>query len=483
MSILTWDQETYMPEGASTARADQVQTLAGLIHKEKTSVAFSDALYKLIDPKSGQILDATLTPEQQAAVRMWLRDFKKETALPQQFVEDFAKLTSQALDVWRTAKTENAFHLFAPYLEKIVEMNRKKANYIGYKDHPYDALLDSFEPEATTVELGKLFEEIKAPIVALLKDIQAAKAVDDHFLHGTFDSNLQIHYGKELLKGMGYDFHYGRLDLSSHPFSSSSHPHDNRITSRIHPTSLMSHISAVLHEGGHALYEGGLPISEFGTPLCEAVSLGIHESQSRIWETRIGQSLPFWTHYYPKLQQTFQGHFDNITLDQFYKGINKVEPSLIRVEADEVTYILHVILRFELEKELIEGTLAIRDLPEAWNQKMQDMLGITPKNFTEGCLQDIHWAMGAFGYFPTYALGNLYASHLFQGLEKAFPNWSSELKQGNLKFIKEWLKENVYKHGRRYNSQELLKRATGQDVNAKAHIQYLNEKYRSIYCS
>lgn len=481
MNILTWDQETYMPEGASSARSDQIQALAGIIHKEKTSDTFSKALYQLIDPKTEEILDKNLSPEQQAAVRMWHRDLKKETALPQQFVEDFAKLTSQALDVWRTAKEGDAFHLFAPYLEKIVAMNRQKADYIGYQDHPYDALLDYFEPDATTGEVSQLFEDIKAPILALLKKIQKSTKVDNSFLHGTFDSSLQISYGKELLKGMGYDFHYGRLDLSTHPFSSSSHPHDNRITSRIHKTSLMSNISAVMHEGGHALYEAGLPAAEFGTPLCEAVSLGIHESQSRFWETRIGLSLPFWTHYYPKLKQTFNGHFDKITLEQFYRGINKVEPSMIRVEADEVTYILHVILRFEIEKELIAGTLHIRDLPDVWNLKMKELLGITPKNFAEGCLQDIHWAMGAFGYFPTYALGNLYASHLFLGFEKAFPKWSDQTAKGDLTFIKEWLEQNVYRHGRRYNSRELLKKATGEEVNAKAHIDYLYGKYNAIY--
>ena len=347
---------------------------------------------------------------------------------------------------------------------------------MGYSAHPYDALLDDYEPGITTAEIASLFSRLQKRITSLVKTL-AKKPVDDTFLHGTFDPAKQIAFGKIILHDMGYSMENGRLDLSSHPFSSSCHPTDSRITTRIHPTSLISNISVILHEGGHSLYEMNLPAEDYGSPLCEAISLGMHESQSRFWETRIGQSKAFWKHYLPLLQKTFKGKLDKVSLDQFFKAVNKVEPSMIRVEADEVTYSLHVIIRFELEKALIEGTLAIRDLPEAWRGKMKEYLGIIPKNDAEGCLQDIHWSMGAFGYFPTYTLGNLYAAHLFEGFEKDHPQWEKRVEKGDLLFIKDWLGDNVHRYGRQYGSKELLKKATGKEFSEKAYVNYLERKY------
>ena len=280
---------------------------------------------------------------------------------------------------------------------------------------------------------------------------------------------------------MGYGPQNGRLDLSSHPFSSASHPTDSRITTRIHKTSLISCISVILHEAGHALYEMGLPKEHYGSPLGDAISLGMHESQSRWWETRIGQSKPFWQHYMPLLKDQFKGTLDHINLENFYKALNKVEPSLIRVEADEVTYPLHVILRFEMECALIEGSLKVIEIPEAWNAKMKELLGISPTNNTEGCLQDIHWAMGGFGYFPTYTLGNIYASQLFEPFAKQHPDWEKMVSSGELHFITKWLNEAVHKHGKRYNSQEILKLATGNESTATPYINYLQNKYQDIY--
>jgi carboxypeptidase Taq len=480
-SILDWDHETYMPTGAATIRSEQVKILAGIIHKEKTGKKFSNALGKLIDLKSGKILVEGLSQEQKAALREWHRDYKHDAALPAEFVKEFAQLTSKAHLVWREAKNEDKFHLFAPFLDKIVSMCRKKSDYLGFQDHPYDALLDLYEPEAKAKEIEREFSHLKKNITSLLKKITASKQIDDSFIHGKFDSQKQLIFGKKILAAMGYDMTKGRLDLSTHPFSSASHPTDSRITTRIHPTSLISNISVVLHEGGHALYEMGLPEVHYGSPLGEAISLGIHESQSRWWETRIGQSQPFWNHYLPLLQKEFKGKISDISLDAFYKGINKVEPSFIRVEADEVTYPLHVILRFELEKALIEGSLSVRDIPEAWNAKMQELFGITPSHDAEGCLQDVHWSMGALGYFPTYTLGNMYAAHLFPVFEKAYPHWEDRVSQGELLFIKDWLAENVYKHGRRYTSKDLLKKISGKAFTAEAYIHYLQTKYQEIY--
>lgn len=478
---LDWDQETYMPPGAAAIRGEQQKTLAGLIHTEYTSKKFSNQLGKLIDLKTGKILGKKLTAPQEAALHQWRRDFTKAKALPKSFVEQLALLQSQSILAWRQAKKDNSFKSFAPFLEKLVGMVRKKADYLGFDDHPYDALLDEYEPGATTKAITKEFGALRKSIVELLKKINSTKQVDDSFIHGNFDHDKQISFSKQILQDMGYGSEFGRLDFSSHPFSSASHPTDSRITTRLHSTSLLSCISVVLHEGGHALYEMGLPVEQYGTPLGDALSLGMHESQSRWWETRIGQSQPFWQHYLPKLKKHFDGSLNKVTFDKFYQAINKVEPSLIRVEADEVTYSLHVILRFELEKALIKGSLKIKDIPHAWNAKMKELLGLTPPTDREGCLQDIHWSMGAFGYFPTYTLGNLYASHLFAAFAKKHPDWEKKVASGDLLFIGKWLKENVHQYGRQYTSLELLKKATGKPFSADAFINYLNQKYSLIY--
>jgi|LakMenEpi03Aug12_release.lakeMendotaPanAssembly.Ray.scaffolds.fasta_scaffold31213_2 carboxypeptidase Taq len=480
-SLLEWDQETYMPPGGASIRAEQIKTMAGIVHKEKTSKKFADVLGTLIDLKTGKILEKGLQDSQKAALREWRRDYQKDTALPSSFVEEFAQLSSQAQLAWRKAKQENSFLHFAPFLDKIILMCRKKADYLKYDEHPYDALLDLYEPEAKTKEIKALFKGLKKATIDLLKKILAKKQVDDSFLFGKFDSEKQIRFGKEILKEMGFPPYNGRLDISTHPFSSACHPSDSRITTRIHPSSLMSNISAILHEGGHALYELGLPAESYGSPLCESISLGIHESQSRFWETRIGQSLPFWKHYLPLLKKTFKGPLEKTSLESFYKGINKVIPSFIRVEADEVTYSLHIILRFELEVELIQGTLSIREVPEAWNAKMQELLGIVPPTNTEGCLQDIHWSMGGFGYFPTYTLGNLYAAQLFEAFEKQNPTWKEKVAQGELLFIRDWLHQNVYQFGRMYSGKELLHRVTQKTFSEGSFIDYLNKKYKVIY--
>lgn len=480
-SVLDWDQETYMPQGSADNRARQLEILAGVIHSEKTGKRFANALKKLIDLSTGKIISKGLTDAQESAVKEWRRDFIKDTALPKKFVEKFAKTTSQAIITWRHAKKNNSFKEFAPFLEKIIDLSRKKADLLGYKDHPYDALLDLYEPNVTTKDISHLFDSLRKNIVQLLKEITHAKQVDDRFLHGKFNHDKQMDFGRRLLKDMGYDMNHGRLDLSTHPFSSASHPSDSRVTTRIHATSLISNISVVMHEGGHALYEMGLPEKEYGTPLGDAISLGMHESQSRFWETYIGQSKPFWQYYLPLLKKQFPGKLDKISFDSFYRGINKVEPSFIRVEADEVTYPLHVILRYEMEKDLIEGKLSVQDIPEAWNAKMQDLLGITPKTFAEGCLQDVHWSMGGFGYFPSYTLGTLYAGQFFDTFTSVFPDWKERIEAGELIFIKEWLNQNVHQHGRRYTSLELLKNVTSKSFSAKPYVTYLQGKYEEIY--
>lgn len=479
-SILDWDQETYMPSGSAGIRSEQLETMAGIIHQERTSRKFSNALSKLIDIRSGKLKTKKLSPHQVAALREWRRDYLHDTALPPKFVKELAKVSSQAIIAWRSAKNENAFHQFAPYLDRIIQLNRQKADFLGYQDHPYDALLDQYEPNISTKEVGSLFSKLRTQLTPLIKKM-AQQPVDDHFLYGNWDVGKQMAFSQKLLDAMGYDSAKGRVDFSAHPFSSASHPTDSRITTRIHHESLMSNIFAILHEGGHALYEMGLPQNQYGTPLGDYRSLGVHESQSRWWETRIGMSKPFWQYFFPLLKETFKGQLDHIDFDSFYRAINKVEPSFIRIEADEVTYPLHVILRFELEKGLIEGSLNVRDIPEAWNAKMEEYLGIIPPNNAEGCLQDIHWSMGAFGYFPTYTLGNLYAAHLFETFAKDHRDWEKQVAAGQLEFIKLWLHEKVYQHGKRYTTQVLLKEATGKDFSADSYLHYLKKKFASLY--
>lgn len=479
--LLDWDQETYMPSDAGGIRAEQLKVLAGVIHKEKTGRKFSNALKKLIDLNTGKVIAQGLEKSQEAALHEWLRDYRHATALPTKFVEEFTQLTAQAINVWRLSKQEDTFYRFAPFLEKIVTMCRRKADLLGYQDNPYDALLDEYEPKATTKGIDTLFIQLRTSLVTLLKKIKSRPQVESRFLFDHFDHEKQNAFSQVLLKAIGYDLNKGRLDTSSHPFSASFHPTDSRITTRIHANAIMDNISSVLHEGGHSLYEMGLPIHQYGSPLGEACSLGIHESQSRWWETRIGLSKPFWSHFLPQLKSVFHGKFDHITLDQFYKGINTVKPSLIRVEADEVTYSLHVILRFELERDLINGKLSVRDIPEAWNSKMKEYLGIIPTTNREGCLQDIHWAMGGFGYFPTYTLGNIYAAHLFKTFSHQHANWEEHVAKGELFFIREWLQDKIYQHGRRYHSEALLKQATGRDVTSQDYLDYLNQKYHDIY--
>lgn len=480
ISLLDWDQETYMPPAAAQIRSEQLKTMAGIIHKEKTSRKFATALGKLVDIETGHLLAKGLSSEQQAAVKEWWRDYHRDTALPTKFVEELAKLSSQAIIAWRCAKKENAFHQFAPFLDRIISMNRKKADLLGYKDHPYDALLDEYEPDMTTKEVSRIFGKVQGFITPFLKKL-TQKKIENNFLSGEWDHSKQMTFAFKILDAMGYSMDKGRVDFSSHPFSSASHPTDSRITTRIHPESLISNVLVILHEGGHALYEMGLPVENYGTPLGEARSLGIHESQSRWWETRIGLSVPFWQHFYPILKETFHDQLHTVSFDKFYKAINTVKPSFIRVEADEVTYPLHVILRFELEKALIEGKINVRQIPEMWNAKMKEFLGIEPKNNSEGCLQDIHWSMGAFGYFPTYALGNLYAAHLFEAFAKEHSNWEDKVAKGELGFVREWLQDKVYRHGRRFTTPQLLKQATGLPFNEQAYVRYIEDKYTKIY--
>ncbi len=464
LHLMEWDQETYMPQGAAASRADQIELMAGTIHQEKRDPTFLENLERL-DPKQ-------LEPWQRAALREWKEEVRKAIALPNDFVKAFAKLSSESMTVWKEARKEANFAKFTPLFERVINMCREQADFLGYEESPYDALMDLYEPGMRVSEIDPLFKKLERALSTLLDKIPEA---DTSCLQQKVEVEKQLAFGNRLLKAMGYDLNHGRLDLSTHPFSTSMHPTDSRVTTRISEHSYFDSLSAVLHEGGHGLYEMQLNPDYFGTPIGEARSLGIHESQSRTWETFIGQSRPFWQHFFPLLQKSYA--LEKTDFETFYAAINQVKPSFIRVEADEVTYCLHIILRFQIERDLIERKMEVAEVPEAWNLSMERLLGITPKTDREGCLQDIHWSMGALGYFPTYALGTIYAAQFFEAFAKNCPDWEKRVSQGELLFIKEWQRENIHTWGKTYSSAELVKRVTGKALEITPYLSYLERKY------
>lgn len=476
--LLEWDQETYMPHSSIELRSQQLQAMASLIHKLKTSSKYSQILGQLVDLKTGEILANGLNPVQTAALREWRRDYLKVVTLPAAFVKKFSETASKSVHAWGIAKKHNSFKEFAPHLEKIVNLSRKKADYLGFKDHPYDAMLDLFEPNMSTQYLTGLFDRLKSSLTSFLKTVKTVSEAPRDFLYGYFEPSKQLEFGHKLLKAMGFDENTSRLDQTNHPFCMGLHPKETRLTTRVHPDYLMSNIFAVIHEGGHGLYNMGLPVQEFGSPICEHASMAIDESQSRMWETIIGHSLPFWKHFYPLLQTQFPDQLKEIPLDDFYRAINTIKPSLIRIESDEATYSMHIIVRFEIEKMLMEGALKVKEIPEVWKSKMIDYLGVSPKNDAEGCLQDIHWSIGAIGYFPTYTLGNLYAAQFFQKFEQAHPGWKGHIERGELSILRDWLRENIHQYGRQFTPDELAIKITGKPVDEEAYLSYLTNKYK-----
>jgi carboxypeptidase Taq len=480
-NVLAWDQETMMPTEAIVLRSEQNELLASLVHKEQTSPEFAKTLGELVDLETGEYRAQDLNDQEKAAIREWWRNYTHAKKLPSSFVEELARVTSASIHAWQKAKPESDYEAFQPHLEKIIDLNLRKAEYLGYEDHPYDALIDLYEPEMDTKTLVGIFEKLKIPLMDLLKKIQTKPDPDRSFLHKDFPEKEQMNFVWRLLSDMGFTKEFSRLDLSAHPMCIPIHPKDMRMTTRVHRNDIMSNISSCIHEGGHGLYHTQIPSDFFGTPLCESASTAMDESQSRTWETILGKSLPFWQHYFPKLQKAFPSQLKGISLEEFYPAHNVVEPSMIRVESDEVCYNLHILLRFELEKALLEKSMHPRDIPEAWNEKMRSYLSLTPMAHSEGCMQDIHWAMGGFGYFPTYSLGNLYAGQLHQTFQKDHPDWKEKLSSGDLAFIRNWQKENIHQYGRQYQPNVLCEKVTGRPLSEEPYLDYLTQKYTALY--
>jgi carboxypeptidase Taq len=477
-ALLNWDEQTYMPSGGSEHRSKQLAYLAGLHHSRAT------------DPQVGEWLaavegsDLTADPGSPEAVnvRELRRSYDRLTRLPRSLVEELARTTCKAHQDWVAARKEQSFARLRPALETIFKLKREEAACLGPGDDPYDALLDEYEPGATSRDLAALFAALRGELVPLVAAIAGSKhRPDTSILHRDYPVDRQRVFAEAAAAAIGFDFKCGRLDTTEHPFCTGIGPGDTRITTRFDPKNFSDAFFGVLHETGHGLYDQGLDPAYHGTPMGEAVSLGVHESQSRLWENVVGRSRSFWAYWFPLARQVFREALADVTPEAFVFAINEVKPSLIRVQADEVTYNLHVLVRFELERALIGGDLPVRDLPGAWDEKYGRYLGVTPANDAEGCLQDIHWSAGLVGYFPTYTLGNVYAAQLYAQAARDLGDLAAAFARGDYAGLLGWLREHVHQHGQRDRSAALIRRVTGSPPDPKPLVQSLRAKYGELY--
>ncbi len=475
-ALLGWDQQTYMPQGGAEARGNQMALIGRLAHEHGTS------------PELGRLLDelkpyaASLDPDSDDArlVKVTARDFDKATRVPSSHIVEFARATTLGQQAWMEARQKSDFTIFRPHLEKIVALRQEYASFFPDFEHPYDALLDDFEPGMKTADVKTIFAGLRPKQVELIQAISAKPQVSDAFLHQPFEEARQRKFGEEVITKFGFDWKRGRQDKSAHPFTTEFGINDVRITTRVDPDFLNPMLFGSMHECGHGLYSLGSTPELERTGLERGASLAVHELQSRLWENLVGRSLPFWEYFYPRLQHVFP-QLDGVSLKKFYKGINKVQPSLIRVEADEATYNLHIMLRLEIEIALLEGQVAVKDLPAVWNSKMQEYLGITPPDDATGVLQDIHWSGGMLGYFSTYALGNLISAQLWEKINQDIPDLSDQIRSGKFEALLAWLREKIHRHGAKFEPQELVEKVTGSRIDAAAYMRYLRKKFGEIY--
>lgn len=476
-AVLGWDQQVFMPPGGAEARAEQLATLSKIAHEMLTTPEVG----ALLDDLAGADFD--YDSNEASLIRVVKRDYDKACKLPPVLVEEMSRTFSLGQQIWTKARAEQDFAQFQDILTKIVDLNIQKAEAYGYEDCIYDALLDEYEPGMKTAEVNQVFDELKAELVPLVQAIAGrVDAVDDSCLKQNYDEAAQWDFGLIPLKAIGFDLERGRQDKSVHPFTINFSVNDVRITTRVHRDMFPSALFGTLHEGGHALYEqNGAPELD-GTFLAGGTSLGVHESQSRLWENVLGRSQEFWRYYYPRLQEFFPEQLGRVDRELFYRAINKVSPSFIRVEADEVTYNLHIFLRFELEQALLEQRLKIADLPEAWNAKMEAYLGLTPPHAALGVLQDIHWSGGSIGYFPTYTLGNVLSLQFYERTLQDIPDLPEQFARGEFGALLAWFKDKIHRHGRKYTANELIERVTGaKRIEAAPYINYIKRKFTEIY--
>jgi carboxypeptidase Taq len=477
-AVLGWDQQTYMPRSGAPLRGDQLSLLASLAHQKATDPRFGELLATVEaskpDPDSVEA----------ANVRELRHTYDRVTKIPQRLVEELARVTTLAQQTWQEARAKNHFPTFRPLLEQVLALKREEAQAVGYRDHPYDALLDEYEPGASSAEVRQVFAGLSKQLAPLIQKVtESGKTPRADVLQRDFPADRQRWFAEAAASAVGFDFASGRLDTTAHPFCSGFGPGDCRLTTRYNPRAFHEAFFGVLHETGHGLYEQGLPVEHFGTPCGSYCSLGIHESQSRLWENQVGRGRPFWDHFLPRLKQAFPGTLDDVSPDEFDFAINEVKPSFIRVEADEATYNLHVVLRFELELDLVSGNLAVADLPGAWNERFAKLLGPTPPTDAEGCLQDIHWSFGGVGYFPTYTLGNLYAAQFMDAARRDIgaDTLAAAFRAGDFAPLLSWLRERIHSRGRQFRAAELCRRATGSPLSPAPFLAYLSEKLSRLY--
>lgn len=477
-AVLHWDQEVNMPPAGRAARTQQITTLNRLSHEKLTADSFGEKLERALE----ELEDAPYDSNEASLLRYLQRTYHDARKLPPEFVARVSEASGAARPAWIKARAENDFASFAPHLETVIALCQEMAEYYGYEDEKYDALLDKYEHGMKTADVRAIFDAVKAELVPLREAVdERGTAVDDSLLHQSYPIAKQKEFARYIAAAAGYDLDRGHIGTVVHPFATSFTRNDARITTRWYPDFLNPSLFGILHESGHAMYEQGTHADLARTPLARGTSLGIHESQSRMIENIIGRSRGFWQAHFGQLQAIFPDQLGSHTVEQFYRAINKVQPSYIRVEADELTYNFHIILRFELEQAMLNGDLAAADLPTAWNDKMQELLGIVPPTDSEGCLQDVHWSRPGFGYFPTYALGNLYAAQLFAAATAQNPAVQTELEAGKTEALVSWLRENVHQHGRKFPPSELIQRATGQPLDHAPFMAYVTAKFSEIY--
>ena len=473
-AVLQWDQETYLPPKGNDFRGQQIATLSEIAHQLFTDKTMGELLEELS-------LCEDLTSSEKRNIVLSKEDYERNIKLSAAFVRQLSETVNQSYHAWAKARKENSFALFEQPLNELIQLKRQEADMLGYEQHPYNALMNDYDKGLTVSKVDSLFVELKTPLLNLLDSLKNKKSIDNSFLFQEFKKDNQWEFGLEILKRIGFDFEAGRQDISLHPFTTNFSSKDVRVTTRIDEHDFSNMTWSCLHEGGHALYEQGLPADQYGLPLGEYCSLSIHESQSRLWENCIGRGLPFWQHNFKLLTNSFPKQLKDINIEKFYKGINSVSPSLIRTEADELTYHFHVMIRYEIEKMLIEGSLPTKDIPACWNEMYQKYLGIKVPDDNRGCLQDIHWSHGSFGYFATYSLGSLYAAQLYSTIEKKYPAVSEDLTNGKINSIQDWLKKEIYCNGRYYSSEELCEKATGETLQSSYFIEYATKKFSEIY--
>jgi len=477
--LLNWDLESYMPPKGACLRADQLGLVAALAHQKAT------------DPRVGELLSGLEGSElvkdpgscEAVVIREARRDYDKRTRLPASLVAELAKTAALARQDWAQARKDSDFSKFLPSLERVVALARQKAAAYGTFAEPYDALLDDYEPGTTSAELTQVFSSLRVELSDLLARVGASShKPDPSVLEGDYAVGLQKVFAESVASAMGFDFRAGRLDVTIHPFCTGIGPGDTRILTRYNPRRLNEGLFGVMHEAGHALYEMGLDKERwFGTPMGMPASVGLHESQSRMWENLVGRSKSFWRYFFPQAQRLFRSALGDVSLDAFHAAINEAKPSHIRIEADEVSYNLHILLRFELERALLSGDLEPADIPMEWNARFKKYLGLEVRRDSEGCLQDIHWAAALFGYFPTYTLGNLYAAQLFEKARQDLPGLDAAFTNGSFAQLRDWLHSNVHRHGRRYHAARLCERLTGRPLSHRPLMDYLTAKCAETY--